>query len=86
MTRIEIYASRDLSLSEKQILLWLKDFTPENKEIHLTYDYIAAAVSIGARNVGTHINNLIEKGYISRKNNSNNGKNSKNSKTYVLLK
>lgn len=81
MTRNEIHASKSLTLGEKNIMLWIKE-NQKSKEMHLTYDDIAAGVSIGARNVFTHIKNLVAKGHISKK---KNGKNGRNGNSYVFL-
>jgi len=82
-----IYAKKDLKMTEKHILFWLNDFgkKDKNKEIRLTYQQIADAVGITHKSAWTNVKGLIDKGYISKKNNWNKKKND-SSNGYTLLK
>jgi DNA-binding MarR family transcriptional regulator len=64
MKNIEIFASKEMSLSEKQVLMW---FNEQDKPIVAGNKDIADAVGLHPRGVFNNIKSLEKKGFI-RKN------------------
>lgn len=64
MTRIEIYADKNLKLSEKMIFLFLNE--SKNKELRLSHRDIGNGVAVDPRNVQKPIQTLVSKDYIKR--------------------
>ncbi len=64
MTRIEIYADKNLKLSEKMIFLFLNE--SKDKELRLSMNDIGQGVAVDPRNISKHIETLVSKGYIKK--------------------
>lgn len=66
MTKEEIYASKELSISEKQLFMWLNDYLHDHEEINLKYTDIAKLIASDQRNTFKRLKSLVEKGFISK--------------------
>lgn len=66
MNKIEINQSKEMSISEKQLFMWMND-NHINKKINLPYTKIAE--QLGARlprNIVARMDSLIKKGFIEK--------------------
>ncbi len=66
MKRREVYMCKELSLSEKHLFMWFKDYQKKHKTISLSHVDIAKAIASDRRNMQRTLNFLIKKGFVKR--------------------
>lgn len=84
MTKKEIYASKEMSISEKQLFMWLNDYFNKHGEINLRCIDIAKAIASDYRNTFKRLKSLVKKGFISKTKSRNSRFRSCNS--YTILR